>query len=158
MLNESGGLKSVSEDLFYRSPAWIAQVFSSSFPGGAHEATPFACNPRALGNRVYAKIGPAEGGYAARGLGLGQVTGDAVHAAYAKDVGMSLTDVRAYLLTPAGAADSACWYFVSHGCGPLAERGEHAGRAAAVGRARGREPDGMGDGADVGAAGAGGAG
>ena len=119
-LNESGGLKACQEDMYYTGAAWVAQVFHSHFPGGATQAVPYLRNPEKLGNYVYAALG----GYNARGLGLGQVTGHGNHGDYARAIGKSEAEAVAYMLTPDGAADSACWYFVARGCAAPAEQGD----------------------------------
>lgn len=75
---ESGDLHRTTEDLYYTAPR-MQVVWPTRFPTLA-SATPFARNPQALGNHVYAdRLGngnEASGdGYLFRGRGLMQVTG-----------------------------------------------------------------------------------
>ena len=119
LLVESGGLTRMSEDMYYTSAEWLHQVFPSHFASAA-AAQPYTRNPEKLGDLVYAAIG----GYAARGFGWGQLTGLANHGAYATASGRSLADARAAMQTPAGAADSAGWFFAMRGCAAAADRGD----------------------------------
>ena len=136
VLNESGALTSVSEDLTYSSAAWLHEVFASHFPTVA-SAAPYVRNPQALGAKVY-------GSYDQRGLGLAQLTWASGHAAYAADIGMAAAGVAAYLQTPAGAADSAVWFFVHMGCGADADAGDLTGvRRKWAGTPAGRTPFGL---------------
>ena len=119
---ESAGLTRTSEDLYYTDATWLYSVFRGRF-ASVGEAQRFTRNPTALGNLVYASIGRIAGGYAARGLGWGQLTGDANHGAYAKAVGISLAEARANMLGSFGCADSAAWYFQARGCDVAADAG-----------------------------------
>jgi predicted chitinase len=106
VLNESHALQSVIEDTFYRSAAYIREVFPSHFKS---DAAAQACveNSARLADVVY-------NGWQGRGLPM--LTGIANCTAYANAIGMPVSKIAAYLVTPAGAADSAAWFFVHAGC------------------------------------------
>ena len=112
--HESGGFKFVKEGLDM-SPARICAVWPNRFTT-EEAAAPYAHNPEALANSVYSNRmgnGPVESGegFRYRGRGLIQVTGKDNYVAFAKSIGMSLDEVVSYLETPAGAIESAGWYW-----------------------------------------------
>ncbi len=104
-----------------RGDAWPAVALA--------EAAELLRDPRGLGNRVYAgregNGDEASGdGYAMRGGGLIQVTFRNAWAAYGKAVGLSAEAAAESARTPAGAADSAGWYWRARSLAPLAEFGD----------------------------------
>jgi putative chitinase len=117
ILNESAALTRVIEDTYYELAASIREVFPSHFKT-INAAAPYIRNTTALADKVY-------NGWQGRGLGM--LTGYANCTAYAAAIGMPNSKVAAYLTTPAGAADSAAWFFTSRGCLPLALAGDLLG-------------------------------
>lgn len=92
--HESGGFRIMTENLNY-SAQRLRQVWPGRFPNDA-SAAPYAKNPEALGNLVYAnRLGngdPASGdGYRYRGRGLLQITGKSNYAGVAKLTNLDLT-------------------------------------------------------------------
>lgn len=122
---ETGGLTRLSEGMDYSAPrllevfgkravrteaaraALAAHVKDTPWPAIAlQEAGEIAGNEAATGDRVYAALG----GFAARGAGLVQLTGNANHLAFAKDMGKTLAEAQAYMRTIPGAAMTGPWY------------------------------------------------
>lgn len=116
---ESAGFSTMSEDLNY-SAERLCQVWPSHFTGpvGAASALYCAHNPERLANVAYAdRMGNGEettgDGWTFRGAGLLQLTGrdnQSKFADYCKVVPEKIGD---YLRTPRGAAESACWAWVT---------------------------------------------
>lgn len=122
---ESQLLTHTAENLNYKTPARLDAMFSA-VKGEADAATLIRGGPQAIANRVYANRNgnsdEASGdGWTYRGLGLIQLTGKANQAAFGDAIGMLITRVPAYLQISRGAAESACWFFSSHGCNTLAD-------------------------------------
>jgi putative chitinase len=121
---ESEYFSRVTENLDYPA-ASLLRVFPSHFD--SIEAVEYSHSPIKIANRVYAdRMGngnEASGdGYRYRGMGLIQLTGKWMHEKYAQYAGKMLEDVGAYLQTPEGALDSACWFWsVLHNLNPLAD-------------------------------------
>ena len=119
-------LTETAEDLYYVTAQRAADIFKTAFHGDASLAAPYMRNPEKLANRVYANRqgngDEASGdGWRYRGGGLFQLTGRAEYEPYAKDRNMTVEAAAAYVRTPAGAADSAAWYWAKNGCGVLAD-------------------------------------
>jgi putative chitinase len=112
---ESGYFTTTGENLRYTHAERICAVWPSRFATPA-DAAPFANNPEALANSVYAnRMGngaPDSGdGWRFRGLGLIQITGREEYTAFALSIGRSVEDAAAYAATPEGAAASAVWFW-----------------------------------------------
>jgi len=112
--HESAYFKYVREGL-KMSAARIKAVWPNRF-ATEEDAAPYANNPEALANKVYSNRmgnGTEESGdgWTYRGRGLIQVTGKENYSAFARSIGMSLDEVVSYLETPAGAVESAFWYW-----------------------------------------------
>jgi putative chitinase len=121
---ESGAFSVLQENLRY-SALRLCEVWPSRFPSLA-AAAPYADNPEALANLVYAgRMGNGDAasgdGWRFRGEGLIELTGRELDTKFAAAFGKTLDDAMAWLLTPAGAATSACWYWSLHGLNPLAD-------------------------------------
>jgi putative chitinase len=115
---ESGGFSVMQENLNY-SAERMMQVWPSRFPT-LESAQPYAHNPEKLADLVYAgRLGngtPESGdGWRFRGEGLIELTGRSLDTQFAASVGMSLDQALAWMLTPPGAAASACWYWTFRG-------------------------------------------
>lgn len=118
ILEESGLFSRKDENLNY-SAARIHEVWPVRFPTIAL-AQPYAHNPRALANKVYAgRLGNGDeksgDGYRFRGAGFIQLTGRALFAAYAHYRGQDIAAIAEQLRTDdATALDSAGWYFTCY--------------------------------------------
>jgi putative chitinase len=115
---ESGGFSVMQENLNY-SAARMMQVWPSRFPT-LESAQPYANNPEKLADLVYSgRLGngtPESGdGWRFRGEGLIELTGRALDTQFAQSVGMTVDQAAAWMLTPPGAAASACWYWTIRG-------------------------------------------
>ncbi len=127
---ESAHLTDVEENLHYTAPR-LMQVFRSHFKD-VNDARQVAIKgPQAIANRVYAnRLGngnEASGdGWRYRGAGLIQLTGKTEQWAYLAAAGFSEAQMLSlgadYIRTPAGAADSAGWYWASNHVNPHADQ------------------------------------
>nr|WP_294522997.1 glycoside hydrolase family 19 protein [uncultured Rhodopila sp.] len=121
---ESGGFQILEEDLSY-SAARLCEVWPERFPD-AETAEACAFQPQALADHVYAnRMGngdPASGdGWFFRGRGLIQITGRTAYERFAKEMNMTLDQAVAHASTPAGAADSAVWFWSDNDLNKLAD-------------------------------------
>jgi len=117
--HESGGFKKLEENLNYSAKA-LRAVFGRYFgePPKA-DADEYARNPEMIANRVYNdayrkyKMGNTEegDGWRFRGRGLKQLTGRENYTNFGKSVGMTAEEAAEYVATPAGAIESACWFW-----------------------------------------------
>lgn len=121
---ESAGFRELEEDLSY-SASRLCQVWPNRFPT-TEAAEPFAANPEALANHVYAgRMGNGDevsgDGWRFRGRGLIQITGRAAYEKFAAAVSMTLDQVLDHAASPAGAASSAVWFWTANELNPTAE-------------------------------------
>lgn len=110
---ESGNYTRYVEDLNYSAPRLMV-VWPSRFDSS--NAQEYAFQPEKLANDVYAnRLGngnTASGdGWMFRGRGFIQLTGRTLYQDYAEYVGMDINSIVSFMETPAGATDSACWYW-----------------------------------------------
>ena len=126
--HECGGFRVLEEGLTY-SAERLTKVWPKRFPTLA-AAQPYARNPKALANLVYAnRMGnrdEASGdGYRFRGRGCIQTTGSANyhHAGKALDVDLIMNPDL--VSTPEYAALTAGFFWSTHGLNALAEAGDH---------------------------------
>lgn len=122
--HESCGFQHLSENLNYTAKR-LCEVWPRRFPKLA-AAQPYARNPEALANFVYAnRMGngaPESGdGWRHRGFGPFQVTGHDNQAAFGEAIGMPLAQVPDYIRTINGGAMSMCWFFQTRGLEDLAK-------------------------------------
>lgn len=85
-----------------------------------------ARNPEAIANNVYAnRLGNGNetsgDGWAHRGRGGIQCTGKGNYINFARSAGKPYAEITAYLETPEGAIESACWYWTNNNLNPLAD-------------------------------------
>lgn len=117
---ETGGLKAVEENLNY-SAARIPQVWPSRFRS-VEAAKPYANNPEALANKVYARkdLGNTQEGDGWRYIGRGmmQTTGRANYRA------LGFEDNPQDLADPAIAFATAVREWKKRGCNALADQGD----------------------------------
>ena len=126
---ESGQLSAIVENLNY-SAKGLRTTFGKYFKTDA-EAEKYARKPEAIANVVYAnRLGNGDtesgDGWKYRGRGLIQLTGkDNYNKAsvemYALPLGVDFVDEPDLLATPEYAAQSAAWFWESHGLNALAD-------------------------------------
>jgi putative chitinase len=127
--HESGGFKRLEENLNYSAKA-LRSVFGRYFgePPKA-DADEYARNPEMIANRVYNdefrkyKMGNTEegDGWRFRGRGLKQLTGRDNYTRFGKSVGMTAEEAAEYVATPAGAIESACWFWDTNNLNDIAD-------------------------------------
>lgn len=117
--HESGGFKRLEENLNYSAKA-LRAVFGRYFgPAPKRDADEYHRQPEMIANYVYMdefrkyKMGNVEDGdgWRFRGRGLKQLTGRENYTNFGKSVGMSAEEAAEYVATPAGAIESACWFW-----------------------------------------------
>jgi putative chitinase len=121
---ESANFQDLSENLHY-SAANLDKNFSKYF-GSVRNSSQYANQPEAIANIVYANRmgnGPESSGdgWKFRGRGLIQITGRNNYTAFGKFIGKSPEDAAAYMETPMGAFESACWYWDSNNINSAAD-------------------------------------
>jgi putative chitinase len=121
--HESGGFRAVEENLNYR-----AETLGKVFPKYFKDKNPddYSKKPEKIANLVYSnRMGngaPESGdGYRYRGRGLIQLTGKSNYERFAKDLEISLEETVKLVSTPAGAIESAAWFWYSNGLNELAD-------------------------------------
>ena len=123
---ESANFTRLQENLNY-SAERITQVWPSRFPN-VSIAQPYAHNPKALANFVYAgRLGNLQDGdgWMYIGRGLIQITGRENYANCGSGIGVDIIDNPELLLTPRYAALSAGWFWNKKGLNALADSQEY---------------------------------
>lgn len=126
--HESARFERLEEGLSY-SPERLMAVWPTRFKSAA-AAQPYARNPQALANLVYAgRMGNREpgDGWRYHGRGCIQLTGRAAYEAYEAASGKPVAAFPELLLDPAVAADSAAWFWSKNSCNTLADAGDVRG-------------------------------
>lgn len=127
--HESGGFKVLQENLNYSEKALNA-VFGRYFGAPPkRNAAEYARNPEKIANYVYMdefrkyKMGNVnEGdGWLFRGRGLKQLTGRHNYTKFGESVGMTAEEAAEYVATPAGAIESACWFWDTNNLNDIAD-------------------------------------
>ena len=126
--HESGGFKRLEENLNYSAKA-LRAVFGRYFGDAPKaDADEYARNPEMIANRVYNdeyrkyKMGNTEEGDGWRsGRGLKQLTGRDNYTRFGKSVGMTAEEAAEYVATPAGAIESACWFWDTNNLNDIAD-------------------------------------
>jgi putative chitinase len=117
--HESRGFTALEENLNYSAKA-LRSVFGRYFGDAPKaDADEYARNPEMIANRVYNdkyrkyKMGNTEegDGWRFRGRGLKQLTGRENYTNFGKSVDMTAEEAAEYVATPAGAIESACWFW-----------------------------------------------
>ena len=117
--HESAGFKKLEENLNYSEKA-LRAVFGRYFGDAPKaDAAEYARNPEMIANRVYNdtyrkyKMGNVnEGdGWRFRGRGLKQLTGRYNYTKFGESIGKTAEEAAEYVATPAGAIESACWFW-----------------------------------------------
>lgn len=127
--HESGGFKRLEENLNYSAKA-LRAVFGRYFGDSPkRDADEYHRQPEMIANYVYMdefrkyKMGNTEegDGWRFRGRGLKQLTGRENYTRFGDSVGMSAEEAAEYVATPAGAVESACWYWDSRNLNAIAD-------------------------------------
>lgn len=127
--HESGGFKRLEENLNYSAKA-LRAVFGRYFGDSPKaDADEYARNPEMIANRVYNdayrkyKMGNTEegDGWRFRGRGLKQLTGRYNYTKFGESIGMTAEEAAEYVATPAGAIDSACWFWDTNNLNDIAD-------------------------------------
>lgn len=129
--HETRELRSLVEDLSYRTAARIRAVWPSRFPSEA-SAAPFVRAPQKLAEKVYggrADLGNGQPGDGWRFIGRGapHLTGRAAYDRAGKALGLPLTDEPELLEHPQNAARVAGWFWRWKGMDALADAGDFEG-------------------------------
>ena len=125
--HESGGYRVLRENLNYRAES-LMKTWPKRFPTLAI-ANQYARQPEKIANKVYAdRMGngnEASGdGWRYSGRGLIQLTGKDNYSRFAKSINMDLAQVPAYLETPEGAVQSACFFWDQNKLNQWADAGD----------------------------------
>lgn len=125
--HECGNFKILEENLNYRA-ATLMKLWPKRFPT-LEVANAYERNPRKIANMVYAsRMGnrdEASGdGYRFRGRGCIQLTGHANYFHAGKALGVDFVMEPDLVATPRYAAMTAGWFWSTHGCNDIAERGD----------------------------------
>tara|TARA_B110000858_G_scaffold196580_1_gene255747 strand:- start:426 stop:1301 length:876 start_codon:yes stop_codon:yes gene_type:complete len=127
--HESAGFKRLEENLNYSSKA-LRAVFGRYFGSAPkRDADEYHRKPEMIANYVYMdeyrkyKMGNVnEGdGWLFRGRGLKQLTGRENYTNFGKSVGMTAEEAAEYVATPAGAIESACWFWGAKNLNKIAD-------------------------------------
>ena len=123
---ESAEFTRLEEDLRYRKPERLLQVFPSRVRSLDDAARLIAGGPKAIANRVYAgKIGNGDeasgDGWRYRGRGLKQLTGRANYGDAAEALGRPYLEQPDLVALPEDACLTAAWYWHTAKCNILAD-------------------------------------
>ena len=127
--HESNNFRSLEENLNYSAKA-LRAVFGRYFGNPPkRNADEYHRKPEMIANYVYMdefrkyKMGNVkEGdGWRFRGRGLKQLTGRDNYTAFGKSIGMSAEEAAEYVATPAGAVESACWFWDTNNLNKIAD-------------------------------------
>lgn len=129
--HESNDFRSLEENLNYSEKA-LNSVFGRYFGAPPkRNAKEYARNPEKIANYVYmdefrSKRGQMgnvnEGdGWRFRGRGLKQLTGRNNYTGFGKSIGMTAEEAAEYVATPAGAVESACWFWNTNKLNTIAD-------------------------------------
>lgn len=129
--HESGDFRIMEENLNYSEKALNA-VFGRYFGAAPkRNAAEYARNPEKIANYVYMDEFRSKGGqmgntkkgdgYIFRGRGLKQLTGRNNYTNFGKSLGMSAEEAAAYVATPKGAVESACWFWDTNKLNTIAD-------------------------------------
>jgi putative chitinase len=138
-IHESTAFARLEEDLFYRDPRRIAQIFRTAFDtdrdgkisdAEIEFARGYIQNPKSLASRAYAgRNGNGDeatgDGWRYRGRGLFQLTGRSNYEAAGQALGVDLVANPDLVAQPECAASSAAWFWTANGCNDLMRDGEN---------------------------------
>jgi putative chitinase len=127
--HESNNFRSLEENLNYSAKS-LKAVFGRYF--GAvpkRDADKYHRKPEEIANYVYmdefrkykmGNVNPGDG-WLFRGRGLKQLTGRDNYTAFGKSVDMTAEEAAVYVATPAGAVESACWFWDTNNLNNIAD-------------------------------------
>ncbi len=127
--HESAGFKRLEENLNYSAKA-LRAVFGRYFGDSPkRDADEYHRQPEMIANYVYMdefrkyKMGNVEegDGWLFRGRGLKQLTGRDNYTKFGASVGMTAEEAAEYVATPAGAIESACWFWDTNNLNDIAD-------------------------------------
>lgn len=127
--HESAGFKRLEENLNYSAKA-LRAVFGRYFGDSPKaDADEYARNPEMIANRVYNdeyrkyKMGNTQegDGWRFRGRGLKQLTGRDNYTRFGKTIDLTAEEAAEYVATPAGAIESACWFWDANNLNDIAD-------------------------------------
>lgn len=126
---ESGGFKRLEENLNYRTPSRLVQIFPSRVKTVEDASRLVAVGPRAIANRVYAhKIGNGDeasgDGWRYRGRGLKQLTGRANYADASAGLARPYLGQPDLVAQPEDACLTAAWFWHNAKANFLADSGQ----------------------------------
>ena len=125
--HECGNFKVLEENLNYRA-ATLMKLWPKRFPT-LDVANQYGGNPKKIANMVYSsRMGNRDessgDGYRFRGRGCIQLTGHANYFHAGKALGYDFVMEPDLVATPKFAALTAGWFWSTHGCNELADRGD----------------------------------
>jgi putative chitinase len=125
--HECGNFKILEENLNYRA-ATLMKLWPKRFPT-LEVANQYGGNPKKIANMVYSsRMGNRDessgDGYRFRGRGCIQLTGHANYFHAGKALGYDFVMEPDLVATPKFAALTAGWFWSTHGCNELADRGD----------------------------------
>ena len=125
--HESGGYKSLKENLNYRAET-LMKVWPRYFPN-MEIANQYAHKQEAIANRAYGGRmgnGPeASGdGFKYCGRGLIQLTGKDNYTSFAESIETPVEEIPEFLGTFEGAVQSACWFWENNNLNQFADSGD----------------------------------
>ena len=134
--HESADFTRLEENLNYSEKA-LNSVFGRYFGEGKRDAKEYARNPEKIANYVYqdefrSKRGALGNtndgdGWRFRGRGIKQLTGRNNYTAFGDSIGMSAEEAAEYVATPAGAIESACWFWKTNKLEKYADNDDNLG-------------------------------
>lgn len=125
--HECGNFRILEENLNYRAET-LCKLWPKRFPT-LEFAKQYEKNPRKIANSVYSgRMGNRDessgDGYRFRGRGCIQLTGHANYFHAGKALGIDFVMEPDLVATPKYAALTAGWYWATHGCNDIADRGD----------------------------------
>jgi putative chitinase len=134
--HESADFTRLEENLNYSEKA-LNGVFGRYFGKGKRDAKEYARDPKKIANYVYqdefrskrGALGNTDDGdgWRFRGRGIKQLTGRNNYTAFGKSVDMSAEEAAEYVATPAGAIESACWFWKTNKLEKYADADDNLG-------------------------------
>ena len=126
--HESAGFSKLEEDLYYRAPERVRQIFPVTVPTMRDAAT-LIRNGQKLANRVYAgKNGNGDeasgDGWKYRGRGLLQLSGRANYAAATRSPARDYEAHPEAVAEPVDACLTSAWFWASTRCNDLADNSD----------------------------------
>lgn len=139
--HESMDYRAVEENLNYSWQGLVQTFGRRYFPTDA-AAQKYHRQPEKIANWVYDDRNPARknklgnvrdgDGWKFRGGGVKQLTGRYNYEQFGKDIGMTADEAADYVRTPAGALESAGWFWKKNNLNAYADRGDITGMTKVI--------------------------